>query len=136
MSNVETVRTIYSAFSRGDVATILAFLAEDVEWEYGGGSTDVPWLQPRHGRAGAAAFLQALTALELRKFEVTTVADAGNIVIDLCDIEAVVRANGAVFSETDEAHIWHFNDAGLVTRFRHRADTYLQWLAYHAEGQG
>jgi len=133
MSNLETVQTIYNAFSRGDVETILTFLAEDVDWEYGGTSTDIPWLQPRQGRQGAAGFFAALAAVEFRSFVVKTIAEAGDVVIDLCDYDAVIRANGAEVSEQDEVHIWHFNAEGLVQRFRHKADTHLQWLAYHAE---
>ena len=137
MSNIETVQQIYAAFGRGDIDAILACLSETVEWEYGGPpSTDVPWLQPRTGRAGAAEFFGALRALEFKRFDVKLVAGSGSVVVGLCDLEAVVTANGRSVVEEDEVHIWHFGADGLVTRFRHRADTHLQWLAYHAEAAG
>jgi ketosteroid isomerase-like protein len=136
MSNIETVQAIYEAFGRGDVEAILARLSEDVEWEYGVNTTDVPWLQPRRGRAGAAEFFQALAALEFRNFQVTLIAGSGNIVVGLCDVTAVVRSTGKTFVEPDEAHIWHFGEDGLVQRFRHRADTHQQWLAFHGQDTG
>ena len=129
MSNIETVQSIYAAFGRGDVEAILGRLSESVEWEYGTPSTDVPWLQPRTGRAGAAEFFGTLRALEFRRFDVKLVAESGSTVIALVDLEAVVTATGKTFVEEDEAHIWHFGADGMVSRFRHRVDTHLQWLA-------
>ena len=34
MSNIETVKSIYEAFGRGDVPAILDKLADDVDWDY------------------------------------------------------------------------------------------------------
>lgn len=48
----------------------------------------------------------------------------------LIDLDATVRATGRRVVEEDEVHIWHFNDAGFVQRFRHRADTHLHHLAW------
>jgi ketosteroid isomerase-like protein len=105
MTNVGTVQQIYEAFGRGDVPAILEHLADDVEWEYGLTSTDVPWLQPQHGR--------------------TEVPN-----------EASVRSTGRRIVEEDEVHIWHFDRAGKVTRFRHRADTHQHAAAYAAKSSG
>ena len=131
MSNTRTVESIYEAFGRGDIPFILGTLSETVEWEYGLNSTDVPWLQPRKGRAAVAAFFESLAALDFRKFQVNWVGGSDNIVVGLCDVEAVVRNTGKTFIEADEVHIWHFGEDGLVTRFRHRVDTYQHWQAYH-----
>jgi ketosteroid isomerase-like protein len=131
VSNSGTVQRIYQYFGQGDVAAILNLLAEDIDWEYGGGSTDVPWLQKREGRAAVGAFFQALTAMEFHRFEPKMLLESGNVIVALVDLEATVRATGKRIVEEDEVHIWHFGDDGQVTRFRHRADTYLQWAAYH-----
>ena len=37
--------------------------------------------------------------------------------------------------EIDEVHIWHFGDDGLVTRFRHRADTLKQLRAWQGASE-
>ena len=47
-------------------------------------------------------------------------------VVDLVNSEYTARATGRKVVEVDEVHIWHFNAAGRVQRFRHRADTLLQ----------
>lgn len=65
---VQTVQTIYAAFGRGDVPTILEQPSPDVRWEYGAGPNEVPWLQPRRGHAGVAEFFAALADLKLTAF--------------------------------------------------------------------
>ena len=52
MSHLTTIRTIYAAFGRGDIATILSHLDEHVDWDYGAGDTPVTWLKHRRGRDG------------------------------------------------------------------------------------
>jgi ketosteroid isomerase-like protein len=126
----EIVQEIYQAFGRGDVATIVSHLAEDVEWEYGVNSTDVPWLQPRRGRAGAAEFFRTLSDVEIHKFEPTRLLEDGNVVMALIDLEAAVRTTGRRVVEVDEVHIWHFDATGKVVRFRHRVDTHQHWVAH------
>jgi ketosteroid isomerase-like protein len=44
LSNLKTVQDIYAAFGAGDIPAILAKLAPDVDWEYGQGLSQVPWL--------------------------------------------------------------------------------------------
>lgn len=132
MSHQQTVQRIYQAFGAGDVPAILALLAEDVDWEYGGGSTDVPWLQPRRGRTAVGGFFDALRAIDFQAFTPHTFFESGQTVVVLIDLDATVRTTGKRVVEEDEVHIWRFGDDGLVARFRHRADTHLQWTAYHA----
>jgi ketosteroid isomerase-like protein len=129
VTNVDTVHQIYRAFGQGDVPAILRHLAEDVEWEYGVSSTDVPWLQPRRGRA-VAEFFQSLAAVEIHKFEPKVFLESGGIVVVLVDLDATVRATGHRIVEEDDVHIWHFDSAGAVSRFRHRADTHQHWAAH------
>jgi len=130
---VETVQQIYQAFGRGDVPAILNHLAAGVEWEYGVNSTDVPWLQPRRGRAQVAEFFQALAAIDIHKFEPRTFLEAGNIIVVLLDLEATVRGTQRRLVEEDEVHIWYFDSGGQVSRFRHRADTHQHWVAYKGQ---
>jgi ketosteroid isomerase-like protein len=129
MSNVAVVGAMYEAFGRGDVPAILAHLAEDVEWEYGFNSTEVPWLQPRRGHQGVAEFFATLDDVEFHRFEPKTLLAAGDTVVALVDLEATVRATGQPVREEDEVHIWHFA-GGKVVRFRHRVDTHQHLRAY------
>jgi uncharacterized protein len=131
VAHSQTVQRIYQAFGKGDIPAILSTLASDVVWEYGGSTTDVPWLQARRGRDDVGGFFQALQALDFHSFNPHSVFESGQTVVVLVDLEATVKATGTKVVEVDEVHIWHFGADGLVARFRHRADTHLQWKAYH-----
>jgi ketosteroid isomerase-like protein len=133
MSYKETVQEIYAAFGRGDVPAILERLSPDVEWEYDASPTEVPWLQPRKGRAGAAEFFASLANLEFQHFEPRMFLAEGSTVVVLVDVDATVLKTGLRAREIDEVHIWHFGDDGLVTRFRHRADTLKHLRAWQGE---
>jgi ketosteroid isomerase-like protein len=123
MSYLATVQDIYDAFGKGDVPRILAHLSEDVAWEYGAGASDVPWLQPRAGKEGAAAFLSSLADFQIERFEPTTLLESNDLVVVLLNVEATVRPTGRRIIEEDQIHLWHFGKDGKVERFRHRADT-------------
>ena len=123
-SNADRIRGVYAAFSRGDVPAILEVLAEDVDWEYGRPApSEVPWLRSGRGRAHAAAFFQSLQALEFERFEVKEILEAPGLVVALVDLQFVVRANGRRLTESDEIHVWRFDDQGRCVRFRHGVDT-------------
>jgi uncharacterized protein len=124
MTPIERVQQIYGAFGRGDVPAILAELADDVEWEYSTFPSPVPWLQPRKGRADVAQFFQALQAIDLTQFEPRHFFSAGNMVVDVIDVAFTVKATGKKVLEPETIHLWHFNEAGKVARFRHRVDTW------------
>lgn len=130
MSNLPAVQAIYAAFASGDVPSILARLAEDVEWEYGSADSGVPWLQKRRGPAEVANFFQSLAALEFRKFAPQAMFESGSTAIALIDIDFLVKATGRTIVEEHEAHIWTFDDAGRVSRFTHKADTLQHWRAF------
>ncbi|MCW5610812.1 MAG: nuclear transport factor 2 family protein [Rubrivivax sp.] len=124
MSPIETVRHIYAAFGRGDVPAILACLADDVAWEYGQPPHPAPWLQQRRGRAAVPGFFDALLSnVEFHRFEPKRQLADGLLVVGLVDFEATVRKTGRKVIEVDEVHLFHFNEAGQVLRFAHRADT-------------
>jgi uncharacterized protein len=133
MSNVDTVQSIYAAFGRGDIPTILSHLAENIEWEYGMSDAGVPWLQPRKGRAEVAKFFEALGALDFQKFEPKTWLESDNVVVALIDLAVVVKATGRPIVEEDEAHIWHFDSQGRVIRFCHKLDTHQHWLGFQGK---
>ncbi len=130
MSNSQTIREMYEAFGRGDLPTILSKLSESVEWEYGPASTDVPWLQRRQGRDGAAAFFASLDQIQIHKFAPKAFLEAEGIVVVLLDVDFTVKATGKRVAEEDEIHVWRFDAEGKVARFRHGVDTHLHQLAY------
>ena len=135
MTPLETVQHIYASFGKGDVPAILACLAEDVDWEHDGFPNAVPWLQPRRGRDGVTAFFGSLAEhLDFKAFQPTRLLVHGDLVIGLCDLQAVVRGTGKTIVEVDEVHLWRFNAQGQVQRFRHRADTLQHGMALRNDG--
>lgn len=129
-TNTNTVREIYEAFGRGDVPAILAKLDENVEWEYGTAAHEVPWLMPRRGRKGAGEFFESLAEVDFHNFVPKAILADEKLVVAIVDIAFTVKKNGKNVVEQDEAHIWRFNDAGKVARFRHCADTNQHVQAY------
>jgi ketosteroid isomerase-like protein len=131
--NLSTIQSIYAAFGRGDIPAILEHVSEDCVWEYASGTHGVPWLQQRRGREGAAAFFATVGAeLEFKSFTVNTIVGTDHLVIALASTEAVVKRTGKTIRETDEPHIWHFDDKGRIIKFRHAADTYQHAMALKA----
>jgi ketosteroid isomerase-like protein len=131
MSHLDTVRAIYGAFGRGDVATILEHVSEDVAWEFAYASDiPIPWLVPGRGRAHVGNFFRlAAEHLDFKRFEVPHLLADGNLVVALASLEAVVKSTGKTLREEQEAHVWHFDSHGKVIRFRHAADTLQHWRA-------
>jgi uncharacterized protein len=129
MTPIQTVQSIYEAFGRGDIAAILAHLADDVAWEYDKADAGIPWLVPRCGRAEVAKFFEALGACDFQKFQPKTLLAGDGLVVALNDVDFTVRATGKAVSEVDEVHIWHFDAGGRVVRFCHKTDTLQHWRA-------
>ncbi len=129
MNHIQTVQSIYGAFGRGDVPAILSHLDADVDWDYGVMDGGAPWIKPRRGRDAVAEFFQALDAVSFTRFEPKMFLTEGNVVVVLIDLGFAVKATGKNVNESDEVHIWHFNEQGLVSRFTHKCDTHQHWLA-------
>lgn len=121
-----TVASIYEAFGRGDIPFILDQLAEDVQWEqwadWSPHRADVPWLRAASGRAGAMAFFQLIGTWKISEFQVRSLLAGGNQVAAEIVIGVQLPATGAGFRD-EEMHLWTFNEAGQVSRFRHYVDT-------------
>jgi ketosteroid isomerase-like protein len=121
VSNTDTVREIYGAFGRGDVAAILARLDDAVEWETQAPVPGVPWLQPRRGKSNVGGFFQSLAPLTITRFEPHAFFDAGDKVFVLIAFEAT--NGGKHYSFPNNGHLWQFNAAGKVIKYDHITDT-------------
>jgi hypothetical protein len=107
-----------------------------VEWEYGPTSTNVPWLQRRRGRDGAAAFFASLAHFDMHAFRPKEFLEGDGVVVVLLDVDFTVRATGRRIVEEDEIHVWRFDAEGRVVRHRHGVDTHLHQLAWDAPSGG
>ena len=125
--NLAVIGAIYEAFGKGDIPTILGHLADDVRWEEWADNSaqkaGVPWLQARHGKAGALEFFQVMgSRLQVTDFRVLSLMAGGNQVAAEIVIECDVKSTGRRFRD-EEMHLWTLNADGKVTRMRHYADT-------------
>lgn len=128
MNNIQSIQTIYEAFGRGDVATILGHLADDVAWD-ADASEGIPWLSPRRGRTNVPGFFESMGGIEIRRFEPKTLLEGDHVVVAIIGLEFVVKATGKTVRDDDEVHVWRFDDHGKVVSFCHRVDSLQQWRA-------
>jgi uncharacterized protein len=128
MSNLQTVQSIYESFAKGDIPAILERLHPDVEWEHDAVAHGIPWIVPRRGRTEVVKFFEVLAGLDFHVFEPTALLEGPGQVMGVIRMEASVRATGKRVKDL-EAHLFTFDDAGRVTRFRHFADTHQHLLA-------
>jgi ketosteroid isomerase-like protein len=63
-ANIAFVQSLYAAFGRGDIATIVNGLAPDVDWTVNGRSKDYPMLGNWKGSAGVQKFFQGVAEHE------------------------------------------------------------------------
>lgn len=134
-AHLETVRAIYQAFGRGDVASIVDRLADDVRWEHWADSfaqrAGVEWFSPRVGPDDAAGFFEIVGAFDVTEFAVLDLLASEHQVAVEVVIEASTPGGGRYRDE--ELHLWTFAPDGRVCRLRHYADTAKQIAA--AEGK-
>lgn len=134
MSNLSSVQSIYEAFGKGDVPTILDLLADDVEWEVwednSAVAAGVPWMLPRHGKAEVVKFFEAAGAMDIVDLQVLNMMEGGNQVAVEFILEANLPTFGGGHYRDEELHLWTFNDDGKVTRLRHYTDTAKHIAAY------
>ena len=127
MDNTEVVQSIYAAFGRGDVATILGHLNDPVGWEEwtAGNSAQklaVPWMALRQHPSEVAQFFGVVATLKFHDFQVLSILAGGNQVA--AEVFIHFETPGGAHLRDEEIHLWTFNDQGKVTRFRHYADTH------------
>jgi len=111
---IDTVKRLYVAFGRGDVAAILEHVAEDVDWASVPGSTVAPWHGVHRGRADVPRFFKALGgAIEVTRFEPISFASNERDVMVFLRFGFRVPATGKS-CEMDLHHYWRFDGAKIV----------------------
>jgi uncharacterized protein len=127
-ANVELIQTAFECFGRGDVAGVLATLADDVEW-YVATVENVPYTGTRHGKAGAGEFFQLMAEAEdTLKFEPREFVAQGDMVVVLGHYEARAKSTGRQFATYFVQFFTVQN--GKITRFREFTDTAAEANAF------
>ena len=124
-TNADTVAGIYDAFFRGDLPVILDALADDVAWEPWLDNTaqraGVPHMQARRGPVEVAEFFAILATWTVDDFALLDVIGTGRQVVTEVRAAFTLPTGGRFVEE--ELHLWTFDAAGKVARFRHYLDT-------------
>ena len=110
-SSAEIVGGLYEAFARGDVATILARLDEDIDWT---APRNLPHGGEFHGRDAVGRFFQGIGEHwnDLR-VEVDEIVSSGEHVVVLVRADGQLRATGEETGYT-AAHAWTVRGDALV----------------------
>ena len=121
-ANTDLIVQVYNAFTKGDSARLLSYMAQDIEWD----EPDVPGLPfagKRQGRDSVAEFFRMVAAVQqIREFRPTEFIAQNDRVVALGHYEWTVRANGFDWG-SDWVHIFTIHD-GKITAFREMTDTH------------
>lgn len=121
--NATTIRGIYEAVSRGDVAAVLAGMDERIEWNEAEHYTYWPG-GAFTGPQAVATGVFARIAQDLQDFriDVRRIVAAGDTVLVEARYRGSVIATGKAF-DAQVAHVWDLRD-GKVVRFQQYTDTW------------
>jgi uncharacterized protein len=121
--NIATLQTIYGAFAHGDVETILARVADDVDWSADADTTVAPWYGRRATKDEVAKFF-ADVAGSTQVLEFDSKAFAANDDGDVFSIIHFQARDLATGMETSMNlhHYFRFDD-GKVSYYRGSEDT-------------
>ncbi len=121
-ANIKTITQVYEAFGRGDVATILDAVTDDVDWAAEAASSAAPWYGVRHGRDAVAAFFSDFgSTMEVEEFTPVSFAANDTDVLTVVRFRARSRATGKA-AEMDLHHFFTFRD-GKIAYYRGTEDT-------------
>jgi uncharacterized protein len=121
--NIETIKNVYAAFGRGDVATILGVVTDDVSWGSETTASDAPWWGIRTGKEQVGSFFDALgKTMEVEDFTPLAFAatDDGDV---LTVVRYSARSRETGKSATMEIHHWFRFTDGKISRYRGTEDT-------------
>jgi uncharacterized protein len=112
---IQNIKDIYAAFGRGDTATILASLTDDVSWEFEA-PAELSWSGIRHTPQETAGFFAGIAAEHASpNLEMTEFFSANDAVAAFGRYQATVKATG-IRVDTPVAHYFKFRD-GKIARY-------------------
>ena len=127
-NNTTLIQTMYAAFGRGDIQTILDHLAPDVEWTLNGPEV-IPYSGKKVGPSQVVTFFEALASTQDHpKLTIDEYIAQGDKVATVGRYSAVVKSTGKVI-DGPVAHIFTIKN-GKVVRFLDFVDTAQMADAY------
>ena len=127
--NLQVVHQAYAAFGQGDVAGVLAVLAEDVRWSTPGSPDVVPYAGSRTGHEQVAGYFEAFGgAVEVTEFEPQRFFAQEDMVVVLGHYAFRVKSTGKTV-HTDWVHAFTIRDRKIVA-FRGYEDSAAVAVAF------
>ena len=121
--SMATVRSIYDAFGKGDVQTVLGLLSDKVEWneaEHFPYWTGGPFIGPQAVLNGV--FARIGQDFDGFKVDIGRLVGCGDTVVSEVRYRGTAKATGKRL-DVQVAHVWDVRD-GKVARFQQYADTW------------
>jgi uncharacterized protein len=129
--NVSLVKSLYAAFGKNDIATIVAALTPEVTWEAVGRASDAPTFGPRKGPAAVQEFFSLVGAsYTFSEFSPKEFHPVGDKVFVLGHYAMTIKKTGKAMA-SDWVHIFTIV-GGKVTMFREFLDTARAAEAFRA----
>lgn len=121
-ANIALVQSLYAAFGKGDVATLVNGLAADVDWKVNGRRQDYPLFGSWKGPGDVQAFFKGVSDNEIfSAFSPGEFHAAGDLVFAFGHYAGTVKKTGRSF-DCDWVHVFTVKN-GKVARFREFTDT-------------
>ena len=121
--NTSVVKDAYAAFGRGDITTLLGYMADDVQWQpVIGTAKQVPFSGERTGKVSVAEFFRQVAESEdFEQFEPREFVAQGDKVVAIGHYRAKTRATSKIF-DSPFAMVFTFRN-GKVAAFREFTDS-------------
>ena len=127
--NVEFVKSLYDAYKRGDLETILAASDPNIRWFSNADPALIPWGGERNGVAAVKEYFRELGAhIEFESFTPQEFIDGPNFVTVLGHSTGSLMPSRGHFDD-EWVHILRIKD-GKVAEFRQYLDTHALVQAY------
>jgi ketosteroid isomerase-like protein len=121
---LDTVQAVYAAFGAGDIPSLLALCAEDVDWSIqvdAPGAEHVPMLKNGRGHGAVLHYFSGVAVMGISQFDLRAFHVDGPVVLVELTIGFTHTTTGRSVT-MDEIHRWEIVD-GLIARYRPFVDT-------------
>ena len=127
--NIGLIQSLYAAFGRGDIASIVASTTADVIWGLDGRPKDFPFLRQFKGQAGVQEFFKVLAEVhDITSFTPQEFYADGDKVFVIGRYGWTMKPSGRS-GESDWLHVWRIRN-GKISGMRSLNDTALLAEAY------
>ena len=122
-TNADTVRDLYGAFMRGDVAAVLGAMDDKIDWREPAG---IPF-DDQIGPQAVAEHVFGPLGAQVEGFAIRSdeIVEAGDTVFSLGGYEGKGTSTGIELDGCAFAHVWRFGDDGKIVAFRTYTDTHI-----------